>query len=223
MVEIFFNGANRRIEGDYHASSKQSTPVALVLHPHPRYGSNAVISTLCKVFIANNFSVLTINFHNSTKTNGATDKGLSELGYAATALDWLQNNHPLSSSVWVSGFSFGAWVAMQLMMRRPEVRGFITLSPPVDKYDFSFLSPCPVPGLVVQGNQDSIAEESSVLKFINKVRATVNSQNIVYHVIDGADHFFRDCTDELEQVLERYLRSRDIGNVAHSLEKELAN
>ena len=29
---------------------------------------------------------------------------------------------------------------MQLMMRRPEISGFICVSPPADKFDFSFSS-----------------------------------------------------------------------------------
>ena len=62
---------------------------------------------------------------------------------AGAALDWLQQNNPNAQSNLILGFSFGAWIAMQLVMRRPEINHFIAISPPVNtihKYDFSFLS-----------------------------------------------------------------------------------
>ena len=35
------------------------------------------------------------------------------------------------------------------LMRRPEIPKFILISPPVGKYDFNFLAPCPASGLVI--------------------------------------------------------------------------
>lgn len=39
---------------------------------------------------------------------------------------------------------------MQLIMRRPEIHNFIAISCPVNKYDFTFLSQCPISGFVIQ-------------------------------------------------------------------------
>ena len=41
---------------------------------------------------------------------------------------------------------------MQLIMRRPEVNKFIAISPQPDVYDFTFLAPCPISGLVLFGS-----------------------------------------------------------------------
>jgi alpha/beta superfamily hydrolase len=35
-----------------------------------------------------------------------------------------------SKQCWVAGFSFGAWIGMQLLMRRPEITGFVSVAPP---------------------------------------------------------------------------------------------
>jgi len=35
---------------------------------------------------------------------------------------------------------------MQLLMRRPEISGFISIAPPANIYDFSFLAPAPPQG-----------------------------------------------------------------------------
>jgi alpha/beta superfamily hydrolase len=41
---------------------------------------------------------------------------------------------------------------MQLLMRRPEIEGFISIAPMANRYDFSFLAPCPSSGLIVHGS-----------------------------------------------------------------------
>ena len=45
---------------------------------------------------------------------------------------------------------------MQLLMRRPEIRGFISIAPPANMYDFTFLAPCPSSGIIIQGEADEV-------------------------------------------------------------------
>lgn len=58
-------------------------------------------------------------------------------------LDWMQMVNPNASGLWIAGYSFGAFVGMQLLMRRPEITGWISIAPPAAHYDFGFLAPCP--------------------------------------------------------------------------------
>ena len=60
------------------------------------------------------------------------------LSDAAAALDWIERQNLDYSQCWVSGFSFGSLICMQLIMRRPEVNNFIAVSPQPNVYDFSF-------------------------------------------------------------------------------------
>ena len=96
---------------------------------------------------------------------------------------------------------------MQLLMRRPEIMGFISVSPPANNYDFSFLSPCAVSGLILQGNKDTIVPEEHVAKLADKLAAQKNIE-IDYQVITDADHFFRDKIDILEKHLNEYITQR---------------
>lgn len=214
MAEVFFNGPAGRIEGRYTESNNPKAPLALVLHPHPLHGgtmNNKVIYSVYKTLVENGFNTLRINFRGVGRSQGKFDNGMGEMTDAATALDWLQVNNPLSSVNLVAGFSFGSWVAMQLIMRRPEITNFIAVSPPVNKYDFSFLSPCPIPGLIVQGNQDSIVSEASVQGLVNKL-SEQKQVKVEYQMIKGADHFFRNKIDELSIVVGRYLQSQISNN-----------
>jgi alpha/beta superfamily hydrolase len=207
MPEVIFNGPEGRIEGRYSASENRNAPTALVLHPHPVYGgtmNNKVVHSIYHSFVRNNFSVLRINFRGVGRSQGKFDNGIGELTDAATAMDWLQLQNPNASNFWIAGFSFGSWIAMQLLMRRPEIQNFVAVSPPVNKYDFSFLSPCPAPGLVVQGDQDSIVSEEAVANFIDKLSKQRNTE-VDYKMIANADHFFREKLEDLSVAIDEYI------------------
>jgi len=210
MPEVIINGSEGRIEGRYHHSTKHNAPIALVLHPHPLHGgtmNNKVAYNLFYSFVNAGFSALRINFRGVGKSEGKFDNGMGELTDAATALDWLQIQNPSSNSVWISGFSFGAWIAMQLLMRRPEIQAFVAVAPPMNKYDFSFLSPCPVSGVIIQGDLDSIVPENESSALVKKIHKQKNVE-VVYQTIKGADHFFRNKIDELNSCAADYINER---------------
>src|SRR5690606_33724947 len=151
--DVIFNGPSGRLEGRYQPGQGANPPIALILHPNPQFGgtmNNKVVYHLYHVFARRGFGVLRFNFRGVGRSQGEFDNGAGELSDAAAALDWLQTFNKDAPACWVAGFSFGAWIGMQLLMRRPEIEGFISISPPANMYDFSFLAPCPSSGLIVQ-------------------------------------------------------------------------
>jgi alpha/beta superfamily hydrolase len=150
IVEIFIPGPAGRLEAKYFKSKKNTSPIALVLHPHPQYGgtmNNKIVVDIFQTFVDNDFSVCRVNFRGVGKSDGEFDNGQGELADAAAALDWLERENFDNSQCWISGFSFGSLIAMQLLMRRPEINRFVVVSPQPNVYDFSFLSPCPTSGM----------------------------------------------------------------------------
>lgn len=210
MADIFFNGPEGRIEARYHYSGNTQSPLAVVLHPHPLYGgtmNNKVVYNLYQNFVNNGFSVLRMNFRGVGRSQGKYDNGIGELADAASALDWIQLQNPDSRSCWICGFSFGAWISMQLMMRRPEIDGFVSVSPPVSMYDFSFLSPCPSSGLITQGDLDSVVAEPNVAALSQKLNKQRGIE-VQYNLIHGADHYYRTKMDELNETVDGYIKER---------------
>ena len=119
MPEIIFNGPAGRIEGRYQPSKEKNAPLALLLHPHPRFGgnmNNKIIYDLFYMYVDRGFAALRFNFRGVGRSQGAFDHGTGELSDAAAALDWVQTIHPDARGVWITGFSFGAWIGMQLLM-----------------------------------------------------------------------------------------------------------
>ncbi|MEE8283723.1 MAG: alpha/beta hydrolase [Alphaproteobacteria bacterium] len=207
MPEVIFNGPEGRIQGRYQHSNQENAPVALILHPHPQGGgtmNNKVVYNLFNVFTQRNFSALRFNFRGVGRSQGIFDNGQGELADAAAALDWIQSHNPDAPRCWIAGFSFGAWIGMQLLMRRPEIEGFISVAPPANLYDFSFLAPCPSSGLVVHGDADELVSTSDVDAFTKKL-ASQRNITIKHREIKGAGHFFQDHLGDLTDVVGKYM------------------
>jgi uncharacterized protein len=220
MPEVIFTGPAGRVEGRYTAGPLSSSPVALILHPHPKHGgtmNNKVVYSLFQAFAKKGFSTLRFNFRGVGRSEGSYDNGEGELADAAAAMDWLQSTHPQVNSFWVAGFSFGAWIAMQLLMRRPELDGFIALSPPTNMYDFNFLAPCPVSGQVIHGEQDAVVPYQYTDTLVQKLR---NQKGIAidYHTLKGADHFYSEHLDEMIGLVNNYVELR----ITNVLKKRIA-
>ncbi len=207
MPDVIFNGPEGRLEGRYQHSKRPNAPIALMLHPHPQYGgtmNNKVVYTLFHAFVRQGFSVLRFNFRGVGRSQGAFDRGEGELSDAAAALDWLQTYNENAEGCWIAGFSFGAWIGMQLLMRRPEISGFISVAPPANMHDFSFLAPCPSSGLILQGDKDEVVPEPSVKKLVDKL-SSQRGIAIDYRVVQGAGHFFQDEMEVLSGHVDDYL------------------
>ncbi len=116
-------------------------------------------------------------------------------------------------SCWLAGVSFGSWISMQLLMRRPEVQGFLTIAPLAKHYDFSFLAPCPTSGLIVNGALDKVTPPEVVETLVKKLK-TQKGITIDHVVIEGANHFFEGKVDELTALCDAYVgrRMREMGH-----------
>lgn len=207
MPDITFNGPEGRIEAKYYPSEDANAPIAVVMHPHPEKGgtmNNKVTYRIFEAFARCGFSVLRFNFRGVGNSEGHYDSGEGELLDAMAALDWIHAQHPHTQGIWVSGFSFGSWIAMQMIMRRPDVDRFLAVSPPAGAYDFNFLSPCPTSGFVVVGSEDEIVSPDSVKELLQKTQRQKDVK-IHYSEIIGADHFYTVQQDMLTKRLCQYI------------------
>ena len=167
--------------------------------------NNSVVVNTFNIFMENNFSVCRFNFRGVGKSDGEFDNGQGELADAAAALDWVERENFDNSQCWIAGFSFGSLIAMQLLMRRPEINRFIAISPQPNVYDFSFLSPCPTSGLIVYGKKDELVPYESV----NDLNKRLNSQkgiNIDFSTLNDSNHFFKNSDEDFHQVINKYLK-----------------
>lgn len=210
MPEVIFAGPEGRLEGRFQQGKGDNPPVALVLHPHPMFGgtmNNKVCYELYHMFLNRGFSVLRFNFRGVGRSQGEYDHGQGELADAATALDYVQQTNPNAPFAWVAGFSFGSWIAMQLLMRRPEIVGFICGSTPANLYDFSFLAPCPSSGIVIHGGDDKVCDPEETRAMVERTR-TQKGRKVEFSKVPRGDHFFEHNLEDFMTVSEHYLDAR---------------
>jgi alpha/beta superfamily hydrolase len=210
MPEVVFTGPAGRLEGRFQPSKRRGAPIAIVLHPHPQFGgtmNNQITYQLFYMFVKRGFAVLRFNFRGVGRSQGVFDHGSGELSDAAAALDWAQSVQPEAVGAWVAGFSFGAWIGMQLLMRRPEIAGFISIAPPANLHDFTFLAPCPSSGLIIHGDQDKVVPQKDVQALVDKLKS---QKGIVidHEVVKGANHFFEGRVEELIERCAAYVDRR---------------
>ena len=207
MPEVIFNGPEGRLEGRYHHGKGPNAPIALLLHPHPKFGgtmNNRVVYHMFQAFTRRGFSALRFNSRGVGRSQGVYNDGLGELSDAASALDWVQATNADAPQCWIAGFSFGAWIGMQLLMRRPEISSFISVAPPANHYDFSFLAPCPASGLFVHGQSDDVVPEAEAAALAERLSAQ-RAITIDYRTVPEANHFFNEHIESLIAHVEDYL------------------
>lgn len=224
MPEVIIAGPEGRLEGYYHPGSAPDAPIALILHAHPKGGgtmNTKPIVAMYDLFKRRGYSVCRFNMRGVGASQSEYDQGTGELQDAATVLDWMQSLNPNAPFCWIAGHSFGAYLGMQLLMRRPEIRGFISVAPPMNMYDFGFLAPCPASGLLVYGSADRICPPDEIERIAERIRIQKGTL-LTHKIIPDAGHLFDDHVDELEAEIDSYLNYRHNGAVDPDLEEFMA-
>ena len=210
MVDLLITGSEGKIQTKYNHNNNDNSPIVIILHPDPLRGgtmNTKIVFELYKMFSNNGFSAIRFNFRGVGKSDGSFDDGQGELSDAASVLDWLQQNNANSKICWVAGFSFGSWIAMHLLMRRPEISGFVCVSPPANLRDFNFLAPCPAPGLIIHGDKDNIASFDSARILSEKLQKQKKAE-ITFKAVKGADHFYENHKSEFYSLVDNYIKKK---------------
>ena len=194
-------GIGGRLEVGYVGSDNVQAPVALFLHPEARMNGsmdNKIIYSLFKRFSQHGYSCLRFNYRGVGRSEGVYDNGEDELLDAATALDYLQLKNENSQRCCIVGYSFGALIAIQLIMRRPEVTEFLLVAPLLKSHDFEFTGPSPDRGLVVVPEHDEECPMGALNNFVSQIR----NPSVTTAVIEDANHFFSGKENALLETLE---------------------
>lgn len=205
---LLIDSSGKKIEAVYNRSSDPNSPIVLLLHPHPLYGgdmNSKVLVYMERVFLKHNFTTMRFNFRGAGKSEGQYDNGNGELMDASVCLDWLQDNNPTAKNVYVAGFSFGAYIALQLMVRRTEINYFFSVSTPTSLFDISFVYPCPIDGVFIHAEKDEVSSLKDLDKNLKKILKTKN-HNVNLEVIEDANHFFDNHLSKLQSTISEYTK-----------------
>ena len=179
--------------------------VALVLHPHPLHGGtmhNKVVFRTARGLGDAGLVTLRINFRGVGHSTGAHDHARGgDQEDARLALVYLVGQYP-GLPVFLAGFSFGARVGLEVGTRDGRVRFLVGVGTPVSMaerdYDFSFLSECRKPLLLVHGERDEFGDVGVLRALAARLPPEARAR---VEVIPGAGHFFDDQLEDLRRVV----------------------
>ena len=184
---------------------------AVVCHPHPVYGGtmdNRIVYRAAKAAAAAGFAALRFNFRGTGQSTGLFDQGIGEKEDVAAAIRWLEGKHP-GLPMAVIGYSFGAWVGLQVAHSDPRVAAMVGLGLPLNLYDLEFLTLSPKPALYIVGTSDEFCSQENLDRLERRLPSSASVRRI-----ENADHFFSEQADMVQDLISDFflrLPPRTIG------------
>ncbi|HJR59062.1 MAG TPA: alpha/beta fold hydrolase [Vicinamibacterales bacterium] len=192
--------------GPPHAAAPHAAVV--FAHPHPQFGGTMHTKAVyqgTKGLTRIGCAVLRFNFRGVGRSGGTFDQGEGEKEDFAAALDFMAQRYP-GRRLWAAGFSFGAWVALEVGAADDRVQALIGIAPPVATsvsgmdYTFPHTLASTKPKFFVQGESDEVCPVQGMWAFYGQLE---EPKDLV--IIDGADHLFDGHTAEVGEALEELL------------------
>ena len=205
---LFLPAPHGRVEAILKEPQGPRRGAALVLHPHPLHGGtmhNKVVFRAARGLGDAGLATLRINFRGTGQSTGEhTAARGGEQEDARVALDYLVEKYP-NLPVFLAGFSFGARVGLEVGTRDPRVNFLIGIGTPVSiaerDYDFSFLTDCRKPLLLVHGDRDEFGSVQDLRALAARLPPEAR---VRVELIPNAGHFFDEQLDDLRHVIAEW-------------------
>ena len=208
MIEehVNFNSDGLKMEGILsYDENAVSPPSMLFCSPHPHLGGdmeNNVITALGNVLAEKGFATLRFNYRGVGNSESRLDNIAEEYKYwedilnndnytdalvdATSAINYLESTVG-TSRLFITGYSFGAIVAMMLSAENENIRAFAAISTPFGRFSPALLSGCKKPKLFICADNDFASSIEEVKKGMLSI-----SEPKILDVIESCDHFYID-------------------------------
>jgi hypothetical protein len=176
----------------------------IICHPHPQHGGtmhNKVVTILERAMREIGLRTLRFNFRGVGQSGGEFDDGYGETDDLFAVAEWVRRTRP-DDALWLGGFSFGAYIVTRAALNL-DIGQLITIAPPVHRYAFDSLRHPECPWLVVQGDEDEVANIEAVMTWANALQPP---PDLV--IMKGADHFFHRRIMDLRGLLKNGVRDQ---------------
>ena len=170
---------------------------------------NKVAHTLARTFARLGFAAVRFNFRGTESSEGAWDGGRGEVGDVLAAASHMRNTFP-DVPLWISGFSFGAAMAIKAAQRE-TFAGLVSVAPAVSRFQAD-PSPQPVcPWLIVQGDADELVAADETIEWVNTLEP---GPELV--VLPDVEHFFHGRLVDLREIVTAFVADQleEAGNEA---------
>lgn len=172
-------------------------PMVIICHPHPLYGgsmNNKVVHILARTFNKMGMLSVTFNFRGVGKSKGRYDQGVGETRDLLAVVEHFHARYR-SAPIWIAGFSFGSYVALNGHKEAGAER-LLLVAPPVGMFNYDDLPEVKIPWLVIQGGKDEITPPETVSQWVAQ-----QHPRPTYRWLADADHFFHGRLNRLSDAI----------------------
>lgn len=210
--KIFIPGAVGKLEAMAFkiGSPEPSEWVGIICHPHPLYQGtmhHKVVTTVVRVWQQLGLATLRFNFRGVGESEGRYDNGIGEVADLEAALAFIQKVNP-TARIWLAGFSFGAFITLQLASRpHPLCEGLISIAPALPFFDFLKIKTPRCSWLVIQGEEDELVPQEAVKGWYEALEHQKPGDfHWQFMLLPETDHFFHGRLVELKKKIEEFMK-----------------
>ncbi len=163
-------GAIECLAGSPSTSDTNRKTIGIICHPHPLFGgsmTNKVTHMIEKAFREMGLYTIRFNFRGVGQSQGEHDKGIGETDDIICIYNWAKEIFP-EYDFWLAGFSFGTYPAIRACAEIKPSQ-FLTVAPPVERYDYTEITTPDCPWLVIQGEDDDVVTPKAVYNYVNNL------------------------------------------------------
>ena len=176
--------------------------VAIITHPHPLFGGtmdNKVVQTMARACTQAGWTALRFNFRGVGASAGTYDEGRAEADDLRAVME---QACPAGSAVCLAGFSFGTFVASQVLAfaaQRNRLEKIVFVGTATSRFAVAQIEPAlHERTLVIHGEQDDTVPLASVMDW-------ARPQLLPVTVVPTGGHFFHGQLPLLKSLVLRHL------------------
>ena len=195
--KISFRSGDLSLEGVLHLPNNSgSWPGVVVCHPHPQRGgdmNSPVVVAMARALPKAGIAALRFNFRGAGNSEGSHDRGAGEVDDAAAAVSFLTlHNRVRAGGVGIAGYSFGAWMALEVAAQEGLVQAVASVACPTVPFNALGAVEMLPPKLLVCGDAD---HDFPVGQFAFLAKRYTDPKQV--EILHGADHFFLDHANDV--------------------------
>lgn len=207
ITTVTFPAGSLVLEGLLHLPEGSApSPGVVVCHPHPLYGGNMhnlVVAEICRCLNERGIIALRFNFRSVGSSQGSHGEGIGEQEDVRGALSHLASLAGVDPErLGVTGYSFGAFVALAAGAADPRAKVLCGIAPPVAHVDMSFLKDSTKPEFFIFGSRDEITPLVPFMALYQQLQGENR-----YQVVQGADHFLFSYEGVIAEAVADYFAS----------------
>lgn len=128
---------------------------------------NKVVMMMKRALLELGVDTVKFDFRGAGASEGEFDQGFGETRDLLTVANWVRKVKP-DHQIWLGGYGFGCYVTIRACQKL-EVAQLISVSPPVQRFDFASLPEPACPWLLVQGTDDERVNPEAVYNWVESL------------------------------------------------------